>query len=168
MEHRLSSSENKPTRSEDRDYILTRMFEEVCDLRESIKSGRPILPDALDLALLTVKLVSVCDQSLDSKEAKKDSLRVRDVSRDSVRDSSGKYAFKIGSKWILFGAELVTDFVITNENLEPKIPAILEAMKSLHIYNIRVGRIEAMNNRIRVFPDDGIRDPRSNEISLIV
>lgn len=168
MELRLQASSDRPTRSFDREHILSRMFEEVCDLRESLRAGRPILPDTLDLALLAFRLTAASGQLSNVEAARKDSLRVRDAAHDPVKESSGKYAFKLGDRWTMYGAELTSDEPVTDEMLDRTAPAIMEAMRSLHVYNVKVGRIDVRDGRVRVYPEAGVRDPRSVEMEAVI
>jgi hypothetical protein len=161
METRLQYEEAKGRlKTLDKSFLLTKLFDEVHEIQEAIASGRDPSVAAASLACITMRIVESCGR-LSTTAVRRGSMRTVDVMKESVKDSSSKYAVIANGKCTLWDANLETDFKITDESLLPILPAIRIAMKSLHDRKIHVGRIVVMEHLIQVFPRDGEPDPRS-------
>lgn len=152
-----------PTQNE----VLSKLFELVHDARDAVTSKSNLSIIAADIALYAMELAKV-DGKISSTAAKKDSIRVIDARKHAVRDSSYKHAVVHHDKTVLWGAKLEADFEITDLSLKPCLSAIRMAFDTLNALNVKVGKIQITNGFVRVFPEDGVEDPRHEDLAIPV
>lgn len=144
---------------------ISKLFSRVHDARDMVKSQSDISSIATDIALIAMNLVKL-NGKLDTVEPRRDSTRVIDARKHAVRDSSHKHAVVHHDKTVLWGAKLEADFEITDESLRPCMSSIRAAMQTLHVFNIKVDKIQIANGFVKVFPEDGTTDPRHADIGI--
>lgn len=146
---------------------ISKLFARVHDARDMVNSRSNPSNVATDIALIAMHLVQLSG-SLESIEPRRDSTRVIDARKHAVRDSSHKHAIIHHDKTTLWGARLEADFEITDENLRPCMSSIRSAMETLHVFSIKVGLIQIANGFVKVFPEEGVADPRQGDIGIPV
>jgi len=162
MEARLQSEEDRGRlKTLDKTFLLTKLFEEVHEIREAISSGRDPSVMASSLACVAMRLVESCGR-LSTTAVRRGSMRTMNAMTEGVKDSSSRYAIIMKDRCLLWGAELDADFQVSDDTLLPILPAISLAMKTLHDHRVKVGRIVVKDNFVTVCPEPGVADPRSD------
>ena len=165
METRLQSEEERGrTKVLDKPHLLSRMFDMIHEIKDAVNSGRDPSVYAADLACSAMQIIETCGKlSTASLAVRRGSMRTMDATKDTLKDSSSKYAILSSGKCVLWGADLKTDFEITDDSLLPVIPAICVAMKTLHAYGMRVDKIVVRDHLVYVYTDEGSTDPRTDK-----
>lgn len=163
MEARLQSEEERGIHAPiDKIAIITKLYEDILDLKAAVNSGRDVTPRATGMALLAMRLVKSCGP-LSASAARRDSMHLLDPKKDPLRDASVNYAIVHKNRCTLWGAVLDADFDITEQNLAVALPAIRTSMQSLHRHNLKAARILICNGQVNALPDDMVLDPRTIE-----
>lgn len=144
---------------------ISKLFARVHDARDMVQSKVDVSSVAADIALIAMHLVKL-NGTLDVSAPRRDSTRVIDARKHAVRDSSHKHAIVHHDKTVLWGAKLEADFEITDESLRPCMSSIRAAMQTLHVFNLKVDRIQIANGFVKVFPEEGTVDPRQEDIGI--
>ena len=145
--------------------VMSKLFELIHDARDAINGRTSLSIIASDIALLAMELAKT-DGPFSTNAAKKDSIRVIDAHKQAVRDSSHKHVIVHHDKATLWGAVLEADFEVTEDSLKPCLSAIRSAIDTLHAFSVKVGKIQIANGFVKVFPEDGTKDPRNSDISI--
>jgi hypothetical protein len=161
MEARLQSEEERGrVKDLDRAHLLTRLFEEVHEAREALSSGRDPSVAAASIGCIAMRIVESCGR-FSSAAVRKGSMRTMNAMKEPLNDSSSRYAVVMNNRCVLWGSELETDFAISDATLMPVLPSIALAMKTLQDHRVKVGRIVVRAGMVRVFPEAGVDDPRT-------
>ena len=147
--------------------MISRIFELIHDAKDALNSSTILSIIATDIALHAMELAKV-DGKFAAPSAKKDSIRIIDAHKHAVRDSSHRHVVVHHDKTMLWGAKLEADFEVTDDSLKPCLPAIRQAFETLSALNVKIGLIQIMNGFVKVFPEEGVPDPRHEDISIPV
>lgn len=158
MEERAKTHGLRGRRSmRDVDSSVTKLYEAVHCLKDDIKANRNIALTLSDIGILCMKIAKATGH-LSAEKAKERSVRVLSAAKDSMRDSSSKYAVIMVDKCTLWGADLYTDFEINDRSMAPILPKLERIFNELRSKSLQPKRVDIRGNAIRIWMGDNINE----------